>query len=356
MKHRIENVKKKDPSAAFLQRRSLLIAATSLCVAALAPTIGSSTALRTSASKSPHPGSISMKQKIDFTRDGIKLVGDLFLPRGFSGTGRFDAVIVQGSFTSVKEQMSGTYAKKLAEAGFVALAFDYAHYGESGGMPRQLEAPAEKVSDLKAAISYLLDRPFVKNVAVVGVCTSASNVIEMAATEDRVKAIATVAGFLPDPELLDNLYGADVVAQRKAASNKAREKYGKRGAVDAVPAYSEVDPAAINFGREGNYDYYLMESRANVPQYRNEAALMGMTAFLEMDPIRTAASVSTPAIVVHSDGCAFPEQAKKLFAALGGAKELAWEDGTHYQYYDAEPQVDKAVERVSRFLRTQLNT
>jgi fermentation-respiration switch protein FrsA (DUF1100 family) len=52
-------------------------------------------------------------------------------------------VIVEGSFTSVKEQMPGTYAQKFADEGFVALAFDYARYGESAGEPRQLESPAE---------------------------------------------------------------------------------------------------------------------------------------------------------------------------------------------------------------------
>ena len=72
-----------------------------------------------------------MKCKITFGRDGLSLVGDLFTPDDFDENGHYDAVIVQGSFTSVKEQMSGTYAEKFAQQGFVALAFDYAHYGES---------------------------------------------------------------------------------------------------------------------------------------------------------------------------------------------------------------------------------
>lgn len=296
-----------------------------------------------------------MKRKIEFARDGLTLVGHLFHPANFSETGRFNAVIVQGSFTSVKEQMAGTYAEKFAQAGFVGLAFDYAHYGESTGMPRQLEAPAEKVQDLQAAVSYLLSLPFVQNVGVVGVCTSASNVIEMAPIEKRVKAIATVAAFLPDPALLENLYGKDVLMQRKAASEKSREKYERKGAVDAVPAYSEIDPAAINFGREGTYDYYLMPTRGNAVQYRNESALMGIKEFLEMDPISKAPSVTTPAMIVHSDGCAFPGQAKKLFDALGGPKELVWAEGTHYEYYGTEPRVDNAVERIAEFFRAQLS-
>jgi len=75
----------------------------------------------------------STKRKITFDRDGLTLVGNLFTPEGFDETGRYQAVIVQGSFTSVKEQMAGTYAEKFAKQGFVTLSFDYAHYGESAG-------------------------------------------------------------------------------------------------------------------------------------------------------------------------------------------------------------------------------
>ena len=48
-----------------------------------------------------------MKQKIDFDRDGLTLVGNLFTPEGFDENGHYQAVLVQGSFTSVQELMAG---------------------------------------------------------------------------------------------------------------------------------------------------------------------------------------------------------------------------------------------------------
>jgi hypothetical protein len=59
-------------------------------------------------------------------------------------------------------------------------------------------------------------------------------------------------------------------------------------------------------------------------------------------------------MVVHSDGCAFPDEARKLYAALQGEKELVWADGTHFDYYDVPAQVDNAVANVTRFFRTHL--
>ena len=126
-----------------------------------------------------------MKRKINFDRDGLTLVGDLFTREIFDENGHYKAVIVEGSFTSVKEQMPGTYAQKFADQGFVALAFDYAHYGESAGEPRQLESPAEKLADLRAAVSYLSGLPHVQAVGMVGVCTSGGNAAYLGAAAPR---------------------------------------------------------------------------------------------------------------------------------------------------------------------------
>jgi fermentation-respiration switch protein FrsA (DUF1100 family) len=296
-----------------------------------------------------------VKSKISFNRDDLSLVGNLFTPDGFDEHKRYPAVIVQGSFTSVKELMPDTYAQKFAAQGFVALAFDYAHYGESAGEPRQLESPSEKLADLKAAVTYLTGQPFVDGVGMVGVCTSASNAVYLAAAESRLGALATVAAFLPGPDLYEAMYGTEVLAQRKATSDAARRAYEETGQVEMVPAYSETDTSAINYGPEGSYDYYLNPQRANIPAYRNEAALMGLTAFLGMDPIGQASSVAVPTIVVHSDGSAFPDEAKRLYDAVTGEKELVWADGNHYDYYDSPAQVDNAVANVSRFFRQHLD-
>jgi hypothetical protein len=294
-----------------------------------------------------------LKRKINFNRDGLTLVGNLFAPEGFDENGHYKAVIVEGSFTSVKEQMPGIYAARFADQGFVALAFDYSHYGGSAGEPRQLESPAEKLSDLQAAVSYLTGLPYVHAVAMVGICTSGGNAAYLAAADPRVKAMATVAGFLPGPDLYRSLYGEDGLARRGAAAADARRAYEQTGEVILVPAYSEVDPAAINYRpAAGAYDYYLNEARGNVPEYRNEAALMGLAEFLDFDPVSQAPAITTPTMVVHSDGCAFPEEAKKLYSELRGEKELVWADGTHF---DSPAQIDNAVANVTRFFRAHMD-
>jgi hypothetical protein len=190
---------------------------------------------------------------------------------------------------------------------------------------------------------------------MVGVCTSAGNAAYLGAAEPRVKALATVAAFLPSPALYSTMFGQEELARRKQAAADARRKYEETGEVDLVAAYSEDDDQpAVNHGPAGSYDYYFNEARGNVPEYRNESALMGLEEFLEFDPVGIASAVMTPTMVVHSDGCAFPDAAKKFYSELRGEKELVWADGTHYDYYDSQPQIDNAVANVTRFFRAHL--
>jgi fermentation-respiration switch protein FrsA (DUF1100 family) len=191
---------------------------------------------------------------------------------------------------------------------------------------------------------------------MVGVCTSAGNATYLAAAEQRLGALATVAAFLPGPAVFTTLYGGDEgLAAKKAQAAGARAEFERTGEVKFVPAYSESDPTAVNYAPvEGMYDYYLNPARAAIPAYRNETALMSLTEFLEFDPLSQAPSITVPTIVVHSDESAFPDQAKALYEAVQGEKELVWADGNHYDYYDSPAQIDNAVANVSRFFRKHL--
>ena len=89
-------------------------------------------------------------QKVVFhNRYNITLVGDLYSPK--DATGKLPAIAVCGPYGAVKEQSSGKYAQRLAESGFITLAFDPSFTGESGGEPRNLTSPEIFTEDFSAA-------------------------------------------------------------------------------------------------------------------------------------------------------------------------------------------------------------
>ena len=94
-------------------------------------------------------------QKVTFkTQYGLTLAADLYTPK--DGKGKMAAIAVSGPFGAVKEQCSGLYAMKMAERGFVALAFDPSYTGESSGEPRRTASPDINTEDFMAAVDPLL--------------------------------------------------------------------------------------------------------------------------------------------------------------------------------------------------------
>lgn len=294
------------------------------------------------------------KNRVEFQNKELTLVGHLYLPEGFDANQQYKAVVVGGSMTSVKEQMSGTYAAKLASEDFVALAFDYQNYGESDGEIRQYENPELKASDIEAAVTFLLLQPFISEVAGLGVCTSAGNMAYVAAVDPRLKAFATVAAWLPNQEILPLLYGSEErVAELRAIGSNAQDLYEQNHENRIIPAYSNVDQTASHVGP---MEYYMDASRGGgVPQWKNEFSEMSWNPWLDFDPMSKAGQIDTPTIMVHSDGSALPDNARAFFDQLKGEKELAWSEGNHFDFYDQDETIDVATQKISRFFKTHLN-
>ena len=108
-------------------------------------------------------------KKVTFeTQYGLTLAADLYTPK--DAEGKLVAIAVSGPFGAVKEQSSGLYAMRMAERGFVTLAFDPSYTGESSGEPRRTASPDINTEDFMAAVDYLsqLENVDAERIGIIG--------------------------------------------------------------------------------------------------------------------------------------------------------------------------------------------
>ena len=290
-----------------------------------------------------------------FPANGASLVGrvyrnvdDLVTPQ--------PAVVVTGAWLTVKEQMPRTYALRLAEQGITAFTFDFTGFGQSGGAPRQVELPARKIADIAAAADFLSTMSFVMGAGVgyVGICASAQYALAAIARGARIQSFASIAGWYHDAQSVASFYGgAKGTALRLDRARQAIETWASSGEVIMVPAYRAGDDRAGIFFE---LDYYANPRRGAVPEWKNEMAEMSWVYWLTFDGVRSAGEVSVPTVMVHSDGCVFPEHAKAVHAALRGPKQLEWTEGSQIDFYDQEAQVTRAVAIAAPHFRATLGS
>ncbi|WP_211091835.1 alpha/beta hydrolase [Vibrio agarilyticus] len=304
-----------------------------------------------------------MVEKLFFFSDGNRLAADLYLPENYDAKSCYPAVVVTGSWTTVKEQMAGLYAKRMAENGYLALAFDPSNYGESEGEPRFYEHPEQKVRDIYNAVTYLLSRHDVnqKAIGAIGVCAGSMYTLIAAAQDERIHVVGTSASWLHDAEAVKLFYGGEEGVQRRIKEAQAAKKiYQERGEVLYIPTISKTDPNAAMYG---DYDYYLNPARGAVPNWSaDNFAVMSWEDWLTLDPMPSASQLNKPTIMVHSDGCVLPQYTKNFFNKIPTSdKSLYWvetdlEPPIHqFYFYDQELEVSIAVEQITHWFNKHLS-
>lgn len=145
----------------------------------------------------PIPAESVTVENVFFNNRDMKVAGHLYSPKDKEVSKKYSAIVVGHPFNGVKEQTSGLHAAMLAELGYVTLAYDATHYGESGGEPRQDEVVSDRVEDYSAAVDFLTTLDYVDSgrIGVLGVCAGGGYAVSAAQQEARFKALATVSMF-----------------------------------------------------------------------------------------------------------------------------------------------------------------
>ncbi|QIQ06582.1 alpha/beta hydrolase [Streptomyces liangshanensis] len=307
-----------------------------------------------------------MRTDVTFPSNGLMLAGHLYTPDApgprTEAPHPLPAIVVGHPASGVKEQAAGLYAERLAREGFVTLAFDAAHQGESEGVPRGLEDPDQRVEDIKAAVSFLGVRPEVDpdRIGALGICASGGYVVPAAATDHRIGAVATVsaadigrqfregADGTQDPAVVRGMLDA-------AAAARSAEARGEGAGVFPIFPATEEEARALGPHTFDGWEYYRTD-RARHPRSAEAFTWNSVDRIVTFEPFRFVSLIAPrPLLMIVGTEAVTSHMTTEAFADAGEPKRLHWIDGaSHVDLYDKDKYVTPAVAELTAFFRKRL--
>ncbi len=303
---------------------------------------------------------------VSYQNLGWQSVADIYYPPNFDESKRYPAIVSTHPIGSCKEQTAGNiYAQGLAAHGFVVLVHDASFQGASGGMPRFIEDPALRVSDIRFAIDYLQGLSYVdaQRIGAIGVCGGGAYTVHAAITDHRIKALVSITGVNYGRLIREGFaqFQPRELAAGIAQMRTAQAQGASRAAADLLPASPEAARQA------GTTDIDVLEAteyyKTARGQQKNGAtsqlmsfsgAAMGWDAYLNAETLLTQ-----PLMVVIGDkpgGFGAYRDGWEIYSRAASVNKhiVVAEGWSHYDLYDKTEAVALAMARVIPFFKEQL--
>ncbi|MBY8038731.1 alpha/beta hydrolase [Vibrio fluvialis] len=291
----------------------------------------------------------------------------ILLPDGFDAAKRYPTMVSVHPFGSCKEQTSSAvYGKALAALGYVVIAFDASFQGESGGMPRYVEDPTQRVEDISRVIDYAVTLPYVdeNRIGGLGICGGGGYILNSALTEKRLKAVVGIT-----PVNVGRLFREGFSLYNPIGTLEAMATQRTAEARGAELQVNELLPPSLEFAKENGLtdrDVFEATEYYKTPRGQSEGGATRMVfshaqKTLSWDAFAFAETLMTQpmmAVVGQKVGAfgAFRD-GQEIYGRAVASKDrqlVDLENWSHYELYDHPEAVSLAMERVAPFLAKYL--
>lgn len=302
-----------------------------------------------------HPVSYKIKD--------ITVAANVYTPANYDPTKKYSAIVIAHPNGGVKEQVAGLYAQRLAEQGYITITADAAYQGGSGGTPRNIDKPANRIEDIYGMADFIAQYKGVDTarLGLLGICGGGGYSLKAAQADKRFKAVATVSMFNSGEVRRNGFMNSQLstIQQRLKQASEARalEATGKvtYAFPDGPPPTDEqIAKMPFDLYREGAIYYGRTHKHPNSSGNYTMSSLMDLMTW---DATNNLDLLSQPLLMIAGSKADTKYMTDEAFAKATNAKskELFVIDGaTHIETYWKPEYVRQAIDKLTNFYQTNL--
>lgn len=299
---------------------------------------------------------------VTYKLNGLDIAANVYTPADYDPSKKYPAIAVAHPNGGVKEQVAGLYAQHLAENGFIAIAADAAYQGASGGLPRHVDKPQNRVEDIRGMADYISRYEGVDpdRLGVLGICGGGGYTLKAAQSDKRFKAVATLSMFNSGEVRRNGFQKSQLntIQERLEQATKARAQEAAGGEIIYAGVASitdeEIAKTATDLYREGYVYYYRTHAHPNSTFLYTMSSLLDLMTW---DAATNMDMINQPLLMMAGSKADTKYMTDEAFAKAINAKnkELFLIDGaTAIQTYWKPEYVSQAVKKLVSFFQTNL--
>lgn len=296
---------------------------------------------------------------VSYKINGIAIVANVYTPPGYNPANKYPVVVVAHPNGGVKEQVAGLYAQKLAEEGYITIAADAAYQGGSGGFPRNVDKPANRIEDIHAMADFISQYSGVdtEKLGLLGICGGGGYSLTAAQSDKRFKSVATLSmfnsGIVRKNGYMNSVVNTIQDRLSQAAVARAQEAVGGEiiyiGDSKTPPTDEQIAKMPFNLYREGTVYYSRTHAHPNSTGRYTASSLLDLMVF---DASTNMDLINQPLLMIAGSKADSYYMTEDAFGKATNAKdkELFVIDGaTHIETYWKPEYVNQAVGKLSQF-------
>ncbi|RYZ77731.1 MAG: alpha/beta hydrolase [Proteobacteria bacterium] len=294
---------------------------------------------------------------VKYKVNGIQIAANVYTPANYDKKNKYPTIVLAHPNGGVKEQTTGLYAQRLAGLGYITITADAAYQGSSGGQPRSVDKPTNRIEDIHGMADYISSYPGadVSRLGLLGLCGGGGYSLAAAKTDKRFKRVATLSMFNSGRVRRNGFQDSQLatIQDRMKQASDARAQEAAGGKViysgDADLTDEQISKLPFEMYRQGYQYYWRTNAHPGSTFKYTTSSLLDLMRWDATDQIEL---IEQPLLMIagsKADSLYMTEDAFKKATGTKDKELYLIEGATHIETYWEPKFVNAAVEKLKPF-------